>query len=267
MSLIYENGHFARGLTRGDGRHGEDITHNLRTIKAIPWQLRLKDAPPLFEARGEVFIGKKEFEKLNEQQAAEGKPLYANPRNFASGSVRQKDPKITATRPLTFFAYSLRRLRRLEIRHAWEHLHALHEAGFRVNFEKSRICHGIDEVQKFIAEWDIERQKVDYATDGVVVKINDLQLQNELGFVGRNPRWACAFKFPPEEVVTQILNITVNVGRTGSLTPAAEFEPVEVAGTVVARHAAQRRRNAPQRRKNRRLRHDSQSGRNHSRSR
>ena len=234
MSLIYENGRFVRGLTRGDGRRGEDITHNLRTIKAIPWRLRLKDAPPLFEARGEVFIGKKDFEKLNAQQEAEGKPLYANPRNFGSGSVRQKDPKITAARPLTFFAYSLGAYEGLKFITHWESLHTLHEAGFRVNFEKSRICHGIEEVQNFIAEWDIERQNVDYATDGVVVKINDLQLQNELGFVGRNPRWACAFKFAPEEVVTQILNITVNVGRTGSLTPAAEFEPVEVAGTVVS---------------------------------
>lgn len=233
MSLIYENGKFTRGLTRGDGRRGEDITHNLRTIKAIPWQLRLKESPTLFEARGEVFIGRKDFEKLNAQQEAEGKPLYANPRNFGSGSVRQKDPKTTASRPLTFFAYSLGAYQDLKFTTHWETLQTLHEAGFRVNFEKSRICQGIEEVQNFIKEWDIERQKVDYATDGVVVKINNLHLQNELGFVGRNPRWACAFKFPPEEVVTKILNITVNVGRTGSLTPAAEFEPVEVAGTTV----------------------------------
>ncbi len=233
MSLIYQNGKFVRGLTRGDGRRGEDITHNLRTIKAIPWQLRLKNAPSLFEARGEVFIGRRDFEKLNAQQESEGKSLYANPRNFGAGSVRQKDPKITASRPLTFFSYSLGAYEGLKFVTHWESLQTLHEAGFRVNFEKSRICHGIEEVGNFIKEWDIERQKVDYATDGVVVKINDLQLQNELGFVGRNPRWACAFKFAPEEVVTKIKNITVNVGRTGSLTPAAEFEPVEVAGTTV----------------------------------
>jgi DNA ligase (NAD+) len=233
MSLIYENGKFARGLTRGDGRRGEDITHNLKTIKAIPWTLHLKPAPPLFEARGEVFIGRADFEKLNAQQQAEGKPLYANPRNFGAGSVRQKDPKITASRPLRFFSYSLGAYEGLKFKTHWETLQTLQEAGFRVNFEKSRICHGIEEVRAFIKEWDTLRQKVDYATDGVVVKINDLQLQNELGFVGRNPRWACAFKFPPEEVVTKILNIVVNVGRTGSLTPNAEFEPVEVAGTTV----------------------------------
>lgn len=234
MSLIYEGGRFTRGLTRGDGRQGEDITQNLKTIKAIPWQLRLPKPPPLFEARGEVFIGRHDFEKLNKQQVADGKPLYANPRNFGSGSVRQKDPKNTAARPLTFFAYSLGAYQGLTFKTHWETLETLRDAGFRVNFDKSRICHGIEEVRQFIADWDVERQKVDYATDGVVVKINDLQLQNELGFVGRNPRWACAFKFPPEEVVTKILNITVNVGRTGSLTPAAEFEPVEVAGTVVS---------------------------------
>ncbi len=234
MSLIYENGRFTRGLTRGDGRRGEDITHNLRTIKAIPWQLRLKDAPPLFEARGEVFIARSDFEKLNAQQAAEGKPLYANPRNFGAGSVRQKDPKTTAARPLTFFSYSLGAYEGLKFTTHWQTLETLHEAGFRVNFQKSRICEGIEEVQKFIAEWNIERQNVDYATDGVVVKINDLHLQNELGFVGRNPRWACAFKFAPEEAVTRVLNISVNVGRTGSLTPLAEFEPVEVAGTTVS---------------------------------
>jgi DNA ligase (NAD+) len=233
MSLIYENGRLTRGLTRGDGRQGEDITQNVRTIKSIPGTLRLKKAPPLFEARGEVFIGRADFEKLNKQQAAEGKPLYANPRNFGSGSVRQKDPKNTAARPLTFYAYSPGAYDGLKFKTHWESLQTLHEAGFRVNLKKSRLCQGIEEVKKFIEEWEVERQKVDYATDGVVVKINDFQLQNELGFVGRNPRWACAFKFAPEEVVTKILNITVNVGRTGSLTPTAEFEPVEVAGTTV----------------------------------
>lgn len=234
MSLIYENGRFTRGLTRGDGRRGEDITQNLRTIQAIPWQLRLPSAPPLFEARGEVYIPRSEFEKLNQKQASEGKPLYANPRNCGAGSVRQKDPKVTAARPLTFFSYSLGAYEGLKFSTHWETLETLREAGFRVNFAKSRICEGIEEVQKFIAEWDIERQNVDYATDGVVVKVNDLHLQNELGFVGRNPRWACAFKFAPEEAITRVLKISVNVGRTGSLTPLAEFEPVEVAGTTVS---------------------------------
>jgi len=233
ISLTYENGRFARGVTRGDGRRGEDITANLRTVPAIPWQLRLSPVPPLFEARGEVYMTRSEFERMNERQAQEGKPLFANPRNAGAGSVRQKDPKITATRPLTFFAYSVGAVEGVKFVKHGDVLETLRAAGFRVN-HLSRVCQGLDEAREFIEHWREERHRVDYATDGVVVKVNDLHLQDELGFVGRNPRWACAFKFPPEEQITQVLDITVNIGRTGALTPLAAFEPVEVAGTTVS---------------------------------
>jgi DNA ligase (NAD+) len=234
ISLVYENGVLAHGVTRGDGRRGEEITANLKTIKAIPWKLRLKPAPLLFEARGEVYFPLSAFEKLNEQLAEKGERLFANPRNAGAGSVRMKDPKITASRPLTFFAYALGAYEGLSFPTHWETLATLKEAGFRVN-AVSKICHGLEAVREFIAWWKTERHEVDYATDGVVVKVNSLRLQDELGYVGRNPRWACAFKFPPEEQVTKVLDIGVNVGRTGALTPVAFFEPVVVAGTTVSK--------------------------------
>ncbi len=235
MSLIYENGVFERGLTRGDGRRGEDITHNLRTLNSIPMRLRLQSTPALFEARGEVYMLRSEFEKMNARQAEEGKPLFANPRNAGAGSVRQKDPSITATRPLTFFAYATGALEmEAKPQSQSETLQLLKSAGFRVN-ELCRRCVGLEAVREFIEYWRAQRLDVDYATDGVVVKIDDFALQNELGFVGRNPRWACAFKFPPEEAITRVLDIEVNVGRTGALTPLAHFEPTEVAGTTVSK--------------------------------
>lgn len=234
ISLIFEDGRFARGLTRGDGRTGEDITPNLRTIAAIPWKLRFDAPPPLFEVRGEVYMQRSEFEKMNERQAAEGKPIFANPRNAGAGSVRQKDPAMTASRPLRFFAYSVGAVEGISFSTHWGLLGALREAGFRVN-ELCRVCDGLEAARKFIEEWREERHRVDYATDGVVVKVNSLHLQEELGFVGRHPRWACAFKFPPEEQVTRVVDITVNVGRTGAITPLAHFEPVEVAGTTVSK--------------------------------
>jgi DNA ligase (NAD+) len=234
MSLIYEDGRFVRGLTRGDGQTGEDITANLRTIAAIPWKLRLDPAPPLLEVRGEVYMLRSQFEKMNERQAAEGKPLFANPRNAAAGSVRQKDPAMTAARPLTFFAYSVGAVEGLRFEKHWQILDTLRAAGFRVN-SLCAICQGLEAAREFIEGWREQRHRVDYATDGVVVKVNSLHMQDELGYIGRNPRWACAYKFPPEEQVTRVLDITVNVGRTGALTPLAHFEPVEVAGTTVSK--------------------------------
>lgn len=234
ISLTYEHGKFTRGVTRGDGQRGEDITANLKTIPSIPWQLRFKKIPALFEARGEVYIPRSAFEKMNERQEAEGKPLYANPRNAGAGSVRQKDPKLTASRPLAFFAYGLGAVEGLTFQKHTEALVALTEAGFRVN-PLFKVCKNLEEVRGFVAHWKDERHKVDYATDGVVVKVNSIHLQDELGFVGRNPRWACAFKFPPEEATTKVLDIGVNVGRTGALTPVAFFQPVVVAGTTVSK--------------------------------
>jgi len=238
ISLIYENGKFARGLTRGDGQRGEDITANLRTIQAIPLALRPEafggKIPTVFEARGEVYMLRSDFEKLNEKQAQLGEPLFANPRNAGAGSVRQLDPKTTAARRLTFTAYTVGEVQGASFKKHWDILETLRAAGFRVG-ASNKICRGLDETQAFIESWREERHRVDYATDGVVVKVNDLRLQTELGFVGRNPRWACAFKYPPEEVTTRVTNITVNVGRTGALTPLAHFEPVEVAGTTVSK--------------------------------
>ena len=234
MSLSYEAGRFAKGLTRGDGTLGEDITANLKTVRSIPSSLRLPNTPPLFEARGEVYITFSDLQKMNAQAEAAGRPLYANPRNTAAGSVRQKDPKETAERPLAFIAYAIGAVEGMQFQTHSQVLEALAQAGFRTN-PYNKKCRGLAEVRAFIEHWRGERSRVDYATDGVVVKIDDMALQRELGFVSRNPRWACAFKYPPEEAVTTILDIKVNVGRTGSLTPMAYFEPVVVAGTTVSK--------------------------------
>ncbi len=233
MSLTYENGAFARGVTRGDGKRGEDITQNVRTIGSVPLSMRGAKLP-IFEARGEVFMTRSEFNKLNERQEADGKPLFANPRNAGSGSVRQLDPKTTASRKLSFFAYSIGAVEGKTFKKHTEILEFLRESGFAVN-PRFKVCNGLEEVKTFIESWKNERNVVDYATDGVVVKVNDLALQRELGYVGRDPRWACAFKYPPEEVVTRVLDISVNVGRTGALTPLATFEPTVVAGTTVSK--------------------------------
>jgi len=233
-AIVYENGLYVRGITRGNGQIGEDVSAQIKTIRSVPSRLNLSSAPVILEARGEVFMLRSEFERYNDKLRAEGKPLLANPRNGSSGSVRQKDPKITATRPLHFSAYTLGAYEGLEIKSQVELLETLERAGLRVN-PLRKVCEGMDEVRAFISWFERERATLDYATDGVVVKVDDFALQNELGYIGRNPRWACAFKFPPEEVVTQVLKIDVNVGRTGVLTPMAYFQPVEIAGTTVSR--------------------------------
>ncbi len=233
-AIIYENGVLKSGITRGNGQIGEDVTGNIKTIRSVPHKLRLEPNPPTFEARGEIYMLRSEFEKYNAKLAEQGKPLLANPRNASSGSVRQKDPKETAKRPLTFSAYSLGVYEGVEVKTQAQLLETLEKAGLRVN-PLRKICNGMDEVRAFIQDFEQKRATLDYATDGVVVKVNDFALQNELGYIGRNPRWACAFKFPPDEVVTRVVNIDVNIGRTGVLTPMAYFEPVQVAGTTVSR--------------------------------
>ncbi len=233
-AIVYENGVLTQGITRGNGQIGEDVTANIKTIRSVTHKLHLDPIPPVFEARGEIYMLRSEFEKYNAKLAEAGKPLLANPRNASAGSVRQKDPKVTATRPLTFSAYSLGVYEGVKPKTQVELLETLEKAGLRVN-PLRRICNGLEEVRAFIAEFDRQRAGFDYATDGVVVKVNDFALQNELGYIGRNPRWACAFKFPPDEVVTRVLEIVVNIGRTGVLTPMAYFEPVQVAGTTVSR--------------------------------
>ncbi len=232
ISLTYENGLFVRGATRGDGRVGEDITENLKTIRSIP--LRLKTSETI-EVRGEAYMPKKSFIALNESRVANEEEKFANPRNAAAGSLRQLDPKIAASRNLAIFVYGIGgdgEAYQLD-GHA-EALNYLDELGFNTNKER-RTCHSIDEVQSYIEKWTAERPNLPYEIDGIVIKVNRYVHQQELGFTAKSPRWATAYKFPAEEVVTKLLNIELTVGRTGVLTPTAILEPVLVAGTTVGR--------------------------------
>ena len=233
ISLTYENGRFVRGTTRGDGTEGEDVTANLKTLKDIP--LRLKgNAPDLIEIRGEVFLGKKEFLAINAAQEARGERTFANPRNAAAGSLRQLDPKITAQRPLALFAYAMGFSSKPVATSHWTYLEQLRAWGFTVNPLSSRL-EGMAEAEPFFENISQERAALPYDIDGVVYKIDDLSLQERLGFAGRAPRWAIAWKFPAEQAVTRLLSIEVQVGRTGALTPVAHLEPVNVGGVIVAR--------------------------------
>ena len=232
ISLSYENGLFVRGATRGDGRIGEDITENLKTIRAIP--LRLKK-PITLEVRGEAYMPKKSFLALNEQRKANEEEKFANPRNAAAGSLRQLDPKIAASRNLSIFVYSIGGDgEAYQLDGHDQALDYLDELGFQTNKER-QTCHSIDEVQAYIEKWTDERPNLPYEIDGIVIKVNRYLHQQELGFTAKSPRWATAYKFPAEEVVTKLLNIELTVGRTGVLTPTAILEPVLVAGTTVGR--------------------------------
>ena len=238
MALTYKNGVFTQGATRGDGLTGEDITQNLKTIKSIPLKLFSPDGkiPELVEARGEVFMPKTSFEKLNEKRREIGEAEFANPRNAGSGSVRQLDSRITASRDLDIFVYGgvvIGLEENIPITH-WETLQLFKKLGFKTN-NNSKLCKNIDEVLDFIHYWDDKRFELEYATDGVVVKINDLGQQQELGFTSRSPRWAIAYKFTPEEALTTLLDIEISIGRTGAVTPVAILEPVQLAGTTVSR--------------------------------
>jgi DNA ligase (NAD+) len=239
IALTYENGSLTRGATRGDGITGEDITQNVKTIKSVPLKLFPTEngqIPELVEARGEIFMPKSSFEKLNERRIELGEPEFANPRNAGSGSVRQLDPKITAERDLSIFVYGgviLGLTGELPKTH-WELLQLYKKLGFKVS-EASKVCRNIVEVIEFCRIWDDKRFTLPYATDGVVVKINDLTKHDELGYTSRAPRWAVAFKFPPEEVITTLLDVEFSVGRTGAVTPVANLEPVKLAGTTVSR--------------------------------
>ena len=228
VSLIYKKGKFTLGSTRGDGSHGEDITQNLRTVKSIPLVLR---EPIDLEVRGEVYLPYNEFVKINEERKEKEEALFANPRNAAAGSVRQLDPKITAGRPLDIFIYfgDVPKMK-----NHFETLEYLKSLGFKIN-PNIRICHGISEVQKYIKEWGEKREKLPYEIDGIVVKVNNLHDQRKLGFTARAPRWAAAFKYPPMQAETIIEDITVQVGRTGAITPVAHLKPVHLAGVVVKR--------------------------------
>ena len=228
VSLLYENRRFIRGATRGNGLRGEDITQNLKTIKSIPLVLP-KDAPDRLEVRGEVYISKAGFAKLNEDRANEEQPLFANPRNAAAGSVRQLDSRVTAKRPLDICIYFGRG--DLPATH-WETLQYLKSLGFKIN-PYSSLVSSIGEAQDYYNRWLEQREDIEYEADGIVIKVNSIDAQNALGSVGREPRWAIAYKFPPTQATTKLLGIDIQVGRTGSLNPIAVLEPVSVGGVVI----------------------------------
>jgi DNA ligase (NAD+) len=233
INLTYEDGHFVRGATRGDGSVGEDVTANLRTMKSVPRRLHGR-APALIEIRGEVFMTKADFLAMNEAQAKAEQRLFANPRNAAAGSLRQLDPKITASRPLSLFAYAMGEASEPVADSHWHYLQRLRDWGFTVN-PLSKHLPGEDAAAAFQQDMAAERSGLGYDIDGVVYKIDDLALQRRLGFVGRAPRWAIAWKFPAEQAMTVLQGIHIQVGRTGALTPVAELEPINVGGVLVQR--------------------------------
>lgn len=231
IALTYENGIFTTGVTRGDGVTGEDITNNLKTIKAIP--LKINDSLNV-EVRGEIYMPKTSFEKLNQDNLQNEEKIFANPRNAASGSLRQLDSSITAKRDLSMFCYTAILEGGSEIKTHYDSILELKRLGFKVN-PNIRIVKNIQDAIKYCEEWQYKRFELNYATDGVVIKVNNLALQEELGFTARAPKWATAFKFPPEEVNTKLKDIEINVGKTGAVTPVAILEPVQLAGSTVSR--------------------------------
>ena len=236
VELIYEEGYFITGSTRGDGFVGENVTQNLKTVKAIPLTLILpKGEPPLsrLEVRGEVYLPLKAFEGLNRQREKSGEPLFANPRNAAAGSLRQLDSSITAKRPLDIFCYGVGQFSDRTFATQWELLDGLRNWGFKINPQRRR-CQNIGEVMEYYREMDELRENLPFEIDGVVIKVNSYRLQQTLGTIARSPRFALAFKFKPKQVTTKILDIVVNVGRTGALTPTAVLEPVRVGGVTVS---------------------------------
>jgi DNA ligase (NAD+) len=233
VALVYEGGRFVEGSTRGDGYRGENITQNLRTIKSIPLRAAGDKVPRRFEVRGEVFLTKAGFERLNQERAERGEPLFANPRNSAAGSVRQLDPRVSAGRPLDCFVYGLGWAEGGSVpKSHHETLQWLSKLGFKINPHIARYK-TIEEVWRHCHGWTEKREQLEYEIDGIVVKIDDIRLQDALGAVGREPRWAVAFKFPPTQRTTKLLKIEVNVGRTGSINPFAVLEPVNIGGATV----------------------------------
>lgn len=233
ITLTYENGIFTQGATRGDGYTGEDVTHNLRTLRSIPMRLPINQPPKLLEVRGEVLMLKSDFEKLNQIQSNKGEKLFANPRNAAAGSLRQLDARVTAQRPLTFFAYGIGASEGVPLitdhKMAMDYLQSLH---FQVSQERD-LVHGVDGLRAYYQKIGRLREQLPYDIDGVVYKVNPFHLQDELGFVSRAPRWAIAHKFPAQEALTIVEDITVQVGRTGAITPVARLKPVFVGGVTV----------------------------------
>ena len=240
VSLTYENGILTQGATRGDGSTGEDVTQNIRTIRSIPVAL-MGEPPERLEVRGEVYLPVEDFERLNEERARQGEPLYANPRNTGAGSLRQLDPKITANRNLQIWVYSMGEIggeiggeasQASRPDSHWDALELLQTLGFRTN-PHNRLCSTLDDVVAYYQSWLERRHSLPYQVDGVVIKVSPFNYQDSLGVVGREPRWAIAYKFPAEQATTRLLNIGINVGRTGSLNPYAILEPVVVSGATV----------------------------------
>ena len=233
ISLWYEHGVLARALTRGDGQQGDDVIANIKTIPSIPWRIERNDVPDFFELRGEVLLPWERFEALNKAREEQEEPLFANPRNAASGTLKLQDPKEVARRGLDAYLYYMlgenlpgtTHYERLETAKAW---------GFHIS-DAIKVCHSVDEVMAYIAYWDTERKNLPVATDGIVLKVNDLREQEELGYTAKTPRWAIAYKFPAEKQLTLLKEITYQVGRTGVVTPVANLEPVQLSGTIVQR--------------------------------
>ena len=233
ISLTYEEAKLVRAVTRGDGTKGDDVTTNVKTINRIPHQLKNGNPPPLFEIRGEILMHRAAFEKLNKEREELGEVLYANPRNFAAGTVKMQDSKEVARRPLDCFLYSLNTDKNYFKTH-WESLQSLQNWGFHIS-EHSKLVTNIDEALKFIHHWENERFKLSYDIDGIVLKVNSYAQQQELGFTAKSPRWAISFKYKAQEVETLLEKVSYQVGRTGAVTPVANLKPVQLAGTTVKR--------------------------------
>lgn len=235
VTLTYEEGVFVRGATRGDGKVGEDVSLNLKTIKSIPLRIpQDRHKVRLLEVRGEVYMDRNEFLKLNETRIAEGESPFANPRNAAAGSVRLLDPKITATRPLNIFVYSVGYMDPMLFQTQYEALQTLRSLGFRTN-PNAILCRNFEEVLRVVEQWRDKRHELPYEVDGLVVKVNAVRFQDELGSTNKHPRWAVAYKYEAEQAVTEVLDIICQVGRTGAITPVAVLQAVQVSGSTVSR--------------------------------
>jgi len=234
VEVVYREGLYSLGSTRGDGTVGEEVTLNLKTVKSIPLRLHGEDVPELIEVRGEVIMNKEDFAKLNRERENAGEPLFANPRNAAAGSVRQLDSKVTAARPLTMFAHGTGVLMGKKLSGHWDTLAYLRQLGFKAS-EPIELCTGIEQVKRYYQKILDTRDRLPYEIDGIVIKVDDFELQRRLGEISRSPRWAVAWKFPAQQEHTVVKDIIVSVGRTGALTPVALLEPVRVAGVEVSR--------------------------------
>ena len=234
ISLIYENGILTAGVTRGDGEKGDDVTQNLKTVGGVPLKLNTKNPPALLEVRGEVYMARANFARLNEQRVKEGLDKFANPRNSTAGSLKLLDPKLCAARKLSLFAYAIGAMEGIQVKSQTETLKLLHDFGFPVNSNATQL-NSIEEVVAHCESWNDKRHDLPYDTDGMVIKVNDLAQREKLGITTKSPRWVVAYKFAAEQALTRLLNIELQVGRQGTLTPVAHLDPVQLAGTTVAR--------------------------------